>query len=114
VKMRHLQAQFLRYEMTPEGATHQRVDTIEEAQGVRFLCPKCFKKNSGPIGTHSVVCWSRSRGTPNDAFPGPGRWKLEGTHIGDLTLAAEPGQTRSVHLMGGCGWHGFVTKGHAE
>lgn len=94
----------------------RRVDTIEEAQGVIFKCPKCWKDKGGPIGVHSVICWSRSRGVPDDITPGPGRWRLVGTGIDDLSLMADPpGKMKSVHLTGagGCGWHGFVTDGDA-
>lgn len=93
----------------------EEVATIAEAQGVRFLCPKCFAINRGKVGTHSVICWSRSRGTPEDEMPGPGRWKLDGTSIADLTLNADPpSSARSVQLHGGCAWHGFITNGYAH
>ena len=88
------------------------VDRIEDAQGIKFLCPKCFTANHGPINTHGVICWSRSRGVPDDAKPYPGRWRLVGTSYEDLSLMEEPGHTRSVQLTGeGCKWHGFVTDG---
>lgn len=87
------------------------VEKIDDAQGIEFLCPKCFAANGGPVGTHAVVCWSRSRGVPDKAEPAPGRWLMRGTGFDDLTLDAEPGQTRSVLLLGGCAWHGFVTNG---
>ncbi len=87
------------------------VERIEQAQGVKFLCPKCFAANKGPVGTHAVICWSSSRGVPAKAFPGPGRWRLVGTGFQDLTLDVEPGKSRSVLLIGGCAWHGFVTNG---
>ncbi len=86
---------------------------LAEAQGVEFLCPKCFASNNGPVGTHVVVCWSSSRGVPDGATPGPGRWRLVGTDFNDLSLMEEPGKSRSVLLLGGCGWHGFVTNGDA-
>lgn len=86
------------------------VDRIEDAQGVAFLCPKCFKANGGATGTHSVICWSRSRGIPDDAKPGPGRWLLVGSGLVDLTLNGDGG-SRSVAVIGGCAWHGFVTNG---
>jgi hypothetical protein len=90
----------------------QRVETISEAHGIRFLCPKCFKANGGSVGTHSVICWSRSRGTPDDEPPLPGRWAIVGTGFEDLTLNADPPSgARSVALSGGCQWHGFVTNG---
>ena len=84
---------------------------IEDAMGIEFLCPKCFSANNGPVGTHVVICWSSSRGVPDDATPGPGRWRLVGTGYHDLSLMEEPGKSRSVLLLGGCAWHGFVTNG---
>lgn len=90
------------------------VAAIAEAQGVCFLCPLCFAANGGAIGTHSVICWSRSRGIADDVHPGPGRWSLHGSGIDDLTLDADPpGGARSVLLTSGCGWHGFVNSGDA-
>lgn len=109
LKLADLEPQFLRYEERDGRAYHHFVETISEAQGVRFLCPKCFVKNGGPRGTHGVICWSRSRGVPDAASPGPGRWKLDGTGLHDLTLNGDPG-SRSVDC--GC-WHGFITDGQA-
>ncbi len=88
-----------------------REGSFEEAHGVLFLCPKCFIANGGPVGTHGVICWSSSRGVPETIQPGPGRWKLEGSSLDDLTLGCEPGKSRSVALLGGCAWHGHVTNG---
>lgn len=114
MRLADLEAEFYRWEKRPEGIFHVPVATLAEAQGVRFLCPKCFAENGGPVGTHSVVCWSRSRGVPDEATPGPGRWTLDGNCIDDLTLNGDPpGQARSVLLNGGCGWHGFVNSGDA-
>lgn len=113
--LRELEARFMRVSSTdPDGRvrTLQEVDKIEHAQGVQFLCPVCFAKNNGPVGTHQVLCWSRSRGTPDTASPGPGRWALHGTSIDDLTLNPDPpSQNRSVQLNGGCNAHFFVTNG---
>jgi len=106
-----LDPKLLRYELNGEVVTHRLVGSLAEAQGVRFLCPKCFAANGGKVGTHAVVCWSSSRGVPEDARPGPGRWTLEGTSLADLTLGSEPGKSRSVALQGGCMWHGYVTQG---
>lgn len=86
--------------------------TLATAQGILFLCPLCFERNGGPVGTHAVICWSRSRGVPDSEVPGPGRWKIEGTDFDDLTLNADPpGNARSIQLNSGCGWHGFITSG---
>lgn len=97
-----------------DAVYYHEVDRIEDAHGVQFLCPKCFSKNGGPKGTHLVLCWSRSRGVPDSAVPGPGRWKLDGPGLHDLTLngdAKGSGGARSVLLKGGCAWHGHVTNG---
>jgi hypothetical protein len=109
-----LEAEFLRYEPKDGHIYLTHADTIEQAQGVRFLCPLCFQANNGARGTHSVICWSRSRGVPDDAHPLPGRWALHGTSLADLTLNADPpSNARSVALLGGCAWHGHVTNGQA-
>lgn len=121
MKLTDLEPRFLRWERRELGAPTDsprateviwhHVDSLAEAQGILFLCPKCFVANGGRVGTHSVVCWSRSRGVPDDATPGPGRWTLEGTGFHDLTLNGDGG-SRSVLLTGGgCAWHGFVTNG---
>ncbi len=110
-----LDASFVRLSedpQSPRGSFHH-AEFITDAQGVMFLCPLCYAANGGRRGTHSVICWSRSRGVPDDIAPKPGRWALRGTSLDDLTLDAEPGQSRSVLLLGGCNWQGFVTAGEA-
>ena len=44
MKLTELNPQFMRYDPRPDGIYLPRVDTIEQAQGIRFLCPVCFKK----------------------------------------------------------------------
>ncbi len=115
-KLSDLEASFRRITEIRDGelTSHKPVDAIADAQGVMFLCPKCFATNSGPVGTHGVICWSRARGVPDGVKPGPGRWSLVGTSLADLTLDGDPpGNARSVLLLSGCAWHGFVTNGEA-
>jgi hypothetical protein len=88
------------------------VDALEDADGLWFLCPKCFADNGGPIGTHAVLCWFVGR-VPDDLDPKPGRWTPRGTGLTDLTFVPSPGRSHSVLLTGGCGWHGFVSDGNA-
>lgn len=118
MKLTTLEAEFLRYHEEDGRVYHKHVSTIAEAQGVMFLCPACFKAHGGKVGTHRVVCWSRSRGVPEHAQPRPGRWSMYGAGLHDLTLNGDAdengGGARSVLLLGGCGWHGFVTNGDAE
>lgn len=114
IPLRDLNAKFIRI---TGPRTHKGVDTIDQAHGVQFLCPKCFRANGGSKGTHSVICWSRSAGTPEYRDPKPGRWKLTGTSLHDLHLEGDAvggGGARSVQLLGGCNWHGFINHGFAE
>lgn len=98
MRLTELDAHLLR---AVDDRTDTRVDTLAEAQGVCFQCPKCCHN-----GGHYVLCWFKDRGIPDDKVPGPGRWTPTGTCIADLSL------TPSVLLSGaGCGWHGFVTNG---
>ena len=87
------------------------VSPLAEAQGILFLCPKCFASAGNSIGVHSVICWFKNRGVPDDMTPLPGRWNPSGTGIEDLTFV-EPGAV-SVLLTSGCCWHGFVKNGDA-
>ncbi len=103
IKLTELEPSF----MHRETATSWRyVNTIGEANGIKFLCPKCFEANNGPIGTHSIICWDPT--VPQDTRPTPGRWSLVGTNFDDLTLKAG---SSSIALDGGCAWHGYVTNG---
>ena len=88
------------------------VETLAEAHGVSFLCPKCFAANGGPVGTHTVLCWFVGK-VPDEVKPGPGRWTPSGTGLDDLTFVPSAGRSHSVLLLSGCGWHGFLTRGDA-
>ena len=57
--------------------------TLEDADGIMFLCPKCYIENKGEVGTHRVLCW-RPR-VPADVDPKPGRWEFAGTCYEDLS-----------------------------
>jgi len=91
-----------------EDDTHFKTGVSrDEADGVMFLCPKCFMDDpAGPVGTHPVVCWAP--GVPQTTHPIPGRWSLVGTGFDDLSLVAG---SSSIKLTTGCMWHGFVTNG---
>ena len=89
------------------------VETLVEADGVMFLCPKCFAENGGPVGTHRVICWFVGK-VSDEIDPKPGRWTPRGTSLVDLTFVPSTGRSHSVLLTGGCKWHGFVTNGDAS
>lgn len=83
------------------------VATLAEADHIMFLCPLCFEKNGGAIGTHSVMVTFAGRNVPDEAGTRgkdgkPTRWNVSGSSLDDLVL------TPSIQLNGGCNWHGFV------
>lgn len=84
---------------------HDQSEDFAHADGVLFLCPTCFKKNNGPVGTESVLCWFANRPkVPADATPGPGRWTATGSSFNDLTLSPSVNVDHEH-------WHGYVTNG---
>jgi hypothetical protein len=113
MKLRDLKANFIRI---IDEKSYRIVDTLPESQGIIFLCPKCYVTNKGVVGTHSVICWFRHRGVPDDYDPKPGRWTPNGTGLDDLTfIPGVPPIAVSVLLTGdGCGWHGFIRNGDAS
>ena len=128
-KLRELEANFLRYERRmethrfrlPDGTEEERtglstyyitVEKLAEAQGVQVLCPLCFAKNNGKVGTHAVICWFNNRGVTEDIAPGPGRWNPKGNGLDYLTFIP-PGAVSVLLLGEGCKWHGFVANGEA-
>jgi hypothetical protein len=110
MRLIELEARFLRIVQTSHFET---VELLSEAQGILFLCPKCFVENKGPVGTHSVLCWFGNRGVPDGLYPTPGRWIPAGTSLADLTFVG-PGAASILLSNPGCGWHGFIKAGNAE
>ena len=86
------------------------VDTLAEADGIHFTCPKCYRANAGKRGSHRVLCWFTGRVT-DDVQPGPGRWPPGGTGYLDLTFGPGRNGMSSVKLDGGCAWHGHIVSG---
>ena len=118
VRLAELEPQFIRYRTLRAGGdpVFYRCDvaTLDEAQGLWFLCPVCFQRNGGAVGTHLVETTFRDRGASDDEGSHgrdgtPSRWGVSGSSFEDLTL------TPSIDLgSGGCGWHGFITEGEAK
>lgn len=109
--LKELEAKFIRRDPQPDGVNIKTVRKLSGAEGVMFLCPACFRKNRGRVGTHIVICWFT--GVPlNPGLTGPGRWNPRGTGLSDLTFVG-PGSF-SVLIEGGCNWHGYVKNGHAD
>lgn len=92
---------------------HIDVDNFAEAQGVQFLCPKCFAKNGGHVGTHLILVPFRDRGVldnqgMHDENGNPVRWAASGTSFKDLTI--DP----SIWIKSGCQWHGCIENGETK
>lgn len=126
MRLLDLQPQFLRHAVEPAGSELGRTlpdgtiqwggfptdvwydqDQLAGADGIQFLCPKCFEANGGPIGTHSIhVYFAGSKVPPHLGTNREGqtvRWSVtKGTGYDDLCLSP------SILLLSGCGWHGFI------
>lgn len=129
MKLLELEPRFLRYVLEtadehrgrrlPDGTTQwggfpidtfHNVESLSEADRIMFLCPLCFTRNSGPVGTHGIAIDFVGRATPDSACmrndqKQPVRWNATGNSLEDLTL------TPSILILSGCQWHGFVTNG---
>jgi hypothetical protein len=105
LKLINLEPHFIKF---IDEKTYKEIDIIQDADGIRFLCPECFTKNNGNIGTHSLLCWTPK--IPINIYPSPGRWNMIGTGFNDLTLQAG---SSSILLSGpgGCGAHFFIKNG---
>ena len=87
-----------------------KVADLSRADSVMFLCPACFAKNGGPVGTHRIRIDFAGRGVPDrccirNGGGQPVRWNVSGSGFTDLTT------TPSILICGGCAWHGFITNG---
>lgn len=90
------------------------VGIISEADHLMFLCPLCFEKNGGPVGTHSIMVSFAGRNIPDDAGSrdstgAPSRWTIvSGTSLDDLVLSPSILLDADRAPEKGCHWHGFV------
>ena len=109
--LRELEAVFMK---RIDDTHRQEVDAIAAADGLMFMCPKCYEANGGPVGTHQVMCWFEGK-VPDTEVPGPGRWTPAppDATIDNLSFVPSATKSCSVMLTGGCQWHGMVTNGRA-
>jgi hypothetical protein len=116
--LRELEGQFIRYrqesaeEMFARGVAKpsfflEHVSALNEAHGIRFICPKSFAAHSGKVGAHSVQVYFAGSPVPADIGVNQKgdavRWNASGTSLDDLSLSPSIQEQDSI-----CGWHGFV------
>lgn len=107
VKLTALDPQLLFHTEDAGRQINRKVDSLADANGIFLLCPACFAKNGGPVGTHGLIVTFRDRGVPDHlgsrgTSGAASRWAVTGASLADLTLRP------SIDV--GC-WHGFVTNG---
>lgn len=95
---------------------YRKVNTLAEADGIRFLCPLCWARNGGAAGTHFVLIGFV--GCPADAytldFDGKHvAWHVSGTGYHDLVLrpSINLDDPKYIQVKTRCRWHGFVGYG---
>lgn len=87
--------------------TYRMIDDVGLADGIEFLCPVCFKKNGGKVGTHAIICWRPH--VPQSVPPTPGRWEFQGSGYNNLTLFA--GSSSILLTSAECKAHFHITNG---
>lgn len=113
LRLTTLEPKFIRYETREQGEYKVTVP-LPEAQGLFLLCPVCFTKNNGPVGTHGIDVTFRDRGAADhqgshNRAGVPSRWAVSGDSFENLTL--QPSIDISEPDGSGCGWHGHITNG---
>ena len=107
MKLIDLEPEFLKRD---DDMNWHRVESLSEADGIIFVCPKCLAETGKRPGVHSIICWNPS--VPQTTQPTPGRWNMLGTGMNDLTLQAG---SSSILLTGpGCGAHFFIQNGEIK
>lgn len=99
MRLSELEPQFLKVQ---DSGHFPHAETVAEAHGIHFVCPKC--------GDHSVGVWFADRPVPAELRPRP-RWRASGSGYEDLTLAPSINLVDDDGHTVACGWHGFVTNG---
>ena len=98
----------------PQRYEFHDVETLAEAHHLMFLCPLCFAKNGGEVGTHSVMVTLAGRDVPaeagsRDSEGNPSRWTIVGgSSLDDLSLSPSILLDAKRAPEVGCHWHGFV------
>lgn len=116
MRLTELEPQFMRYE-TSDHEYLREVDSLAEAQGVQFLCPSCFVRNNGNIGTHYIEVTFADRGVldnqgSHNREGRPSRWIVSGTGYSDLTTL--PSILIDEAKPACDGWHGHITNGEVR
>lgn len=124
MKLRDLDAQFMRWEPRPPTEEERklnphfpanymndwfiRVEAFAEAHLVKFICPKGHAAGH----PHSVYIAFEGSPVPEHLFKNKDgqtvRWKASGSSLDDLTLTPS-----ILEEDNGCEWHGYVTRGEA-
>lgn len=90
------------------------VDTLAEADGIWFDCPKCTRDKAAGLlkGVHGVRIFFAGKDVPDriglNSEGKAVRWSVSGTDFTNLSTSP------SILLLGGCGWHGFITNGEVS
>lgn len=101
-----LEAVLFRYGRVDNEDCFEHVKDLASADGIRFLCPKSFAQNNGPVGTHFIQVYFTGSSVP--AYLGKNksgqtvRWTKSSGSLADLSLSP------SIQEESDCGWHGWV------
>jgi hypothetical protein len=114
MKLGQLDPQFVKYFSDETGDYLRHVPDLGQAEGIVFLCPACFVRNNGAVGTHALEVTFAGRGVPDEkgsrnSTGGPSRWAAAGSSYDDLTL--DPSILINPAEPACSGWHGWIRNG---
>ena len=106
--LRELEAQFTKFYVNAEGREcYRNVDTVEEADGIWFLCPGCKVKYGE--NTHNVMVGFAGKCPPGtytrNSKGVDTRWQVLPGSSGYDDLSLSPSILIEASV---CQWHGFV------
>jgi Family of unknown function (DUF6527) len=105
--LKELEGQFIAYFEENGRDMFRHVDSLSEAHGIHFICPKSFAAHQGRVGAHMMqLYFSGSPVPPRLGTNKSGqtvRWNVSGTCMDDLSLTPSIQEEDSL-----CAWHGFV------
>lgn len=81
--------------------------SIEECNGIRFLCPACLKEGR----EHLITRWSHERGAPFYASPVRYRWKISGASLAYVSVMPDFENEMTLERDDVCTWNGMIQNG---
>lgn len=84
--------------LTDDRGSFKKVNTIAEADGLFFQCPRCHHSAINSRITERILCWFKH--VPLTIAPKPARFVPTGHDLKDISFVSQN--------ITGCRWHKFI------